>query len=105
MSLPTAPGLLRGPSLFTATIPRGLDQEIFVMRADAPAGPNNQPVKLTNNNSSDRSPDFSPDSTRIAFTSARDGDDEIFVMSYSPLLCQGRPTFSSATRNARLFLV
>ncbi len=59
------------------------DAEIYVMRTDAPEGPNNRPVKLTDNATySDSQPDWSPDGSRIVYTSARgDGNwEDIFVM-------------------------
>ena len=37
-------------------------------------------VNLTNNPAHDASPTWSPDSTRIAFTTNRDGNAEIYVM-------------------------
>ena len=37
--------------------------------------------RLTENSASDYGPDWSPDGSRIVFTSARDGDDEIYTMS------------------------
>ena len=49
--------------------------EIFIMNADG----SNQ-VRLTNNNFQDSLPSFSPDGTKIAFTTNRDGDFEIYVM-------------------------
>jgi Tol biopolymer transport system component len=58
------------------------DAEIYVMRTDAPEGPNNRPVKLTDNATySDSQPDWSPDGSRIVYTSARGGNwEDIFVM-------------------------
>src|SRR5437867_2127924 len=38
------------------------------------------PIRLTNNPGNDRLPSCSPDGTRIAFTSNRDGKDEIYVI-------------------------
>ena len=38
-------------------------------------------TRLTNNSVSDRYPKWSPDGRRIAFTSNRDGDHEIYVMN------------------------
>ena len=56
-------------------IPGWFTSEIYMMDAD---GGNQQ--KLTNNPSDDRSPSWSPDGTRIAFMSRRDGNNEIYVM-------------------------
>ena len=50
--------------------------EIYVMRADG-----SQPTRITNNAAADFEPSWSPDGTRIAFYSRRDGNDEIYVMN------------------------
>jgi Tol biopolymer transport system component len=56
------------------------DAEIYVMRTDAREGPNNRPVKLTDNATYyDRQPDWSPDGSRIVYVSYRNNAD-IFVM-------------------------
>ena len=39
-----------------------------------------EPVQLTQDPGPDQDPAWSPDGTRIAFTSTRDGDDEIYIM-------------------------
>ena len=52
------------------------DWDIYVMNADGSGQ-----IKLSNNESTDRSPACSPDGTRIAFSSARHGNLEIYVMS------------------------
>ena len=39
------------------------------------------PINISNNNASDRSPSWSPDGTKIAFQSDRDGNDEIYIMN------------------------
>ena len=66
----------------TAQNPNG-DLEIFVMMANAPEGPNNKPQQLTNNDLSDRSPDWSPNGKKIAFSSDRTspGDHQIYTMT------------------------
>ncbi len=38
-------------------------------------------VNLTNNSADDLAPSFSPDGSKIAFTSYRDGDNEIYIMN------------------------
>jgi dipeptidyl aminopeptidase/acylaminoacyl peptidase len=50
--------------------------EIYVMNSDG----TNQ-TRLTNNSATDYEPTFSPDGSKIAFTSNRDGNDEIYVMN------------------------
>ncbi len=50
--------------------------EIFTMKADG-----SELKNLTNNLATDRSPSWSPDGTRIAFTSDRSGDTDIYVMN------------------------
>jgi dipeptidyl aminopeptidase/acylaminoacyl peptidase len=57
--------------------------EIYAMDAvdgDADGNGDNQ-VRLTNNSANDFGPVFSPNGQKIAFSSERDGDHEIFVMS------------------------
>ena len=58
------------------------NEEIYVMSADG----TNQ-INLTRHPKADRHPTWSPDGTKIAFTSDRDGDREIYVMKASG----GRP--------------
>ncbi len=60
-------GMLLGGSMFG---------EIILRNADG-----SDPVNLTNNAAGDREPAWSPDGSRIAFESGRNGDDEIFVMN------------------------
>ncbi|HSF83929.1 MAG TPA: hypothetical protein VLA49_22055 [Anaerolineales bacterium] len=52
------------------------DFEIWVMDADG-----SDQYKLTDNNSMDISPAWSPDGSQIAFISNRDGNDEVYVMN------------------------
>jgi Tol biopolymer transport system component len=63
------------------------NNEVYVMDADIcdPSAPNPdcpdaEVTRLTNNPASDQVPVFSPDGTKIAFQSARDGNQEIYVM-------------------------
>jgi hypothetical protein len=53
-----------------------LTQEIYVMNSD---GSNR--TRLTNNSELDQQPAWSPDGTRLAFVSFRDGNGEIYVMN------------------------
>jgi len=50
--------------------------EIFVINADG-----SQVFRMTNNNIDECCPDWSPDGSRIAFVSERDGNQEIYVMN------------------------
>ncbi|MCX6057337.1 MAG: hypothetical protein NTW69_04190 [Chloroflexi bacterium] len=58
------------------SIQDGNNYEIFTMKADG-----SELKNLTNNLATDRSPSWSPDGTRIAFTSDRSGDTDIYVMN------------------------
>jgi Ca2+-binding RTX toxin-like protein len=51
------------------------NDEVYVMDANG-----QNPTNLTNNVAADFDPAFSPDGTKIAFTSGRDGDAEVYVM-------------------------
>ena len=53
--------------------------EIYVMNADG-----TNPVRLTQSEGRDASPAWSPDGTKIAFESSRDGDNDIYVIQYGP---------------------
>ena len=59
-----------------SSYPDGGSGEIYVMNADG----SNQ-TRLTNNSAWDVEPCFSPDGTKIAFVSDRDGNSEIYVMN------------------------
>jgi dipeptidyl aminopeptidase/acylaminoacyl peptidase len=61
--------------VFQRTILIENNPEIYVVDADG-----SDPVPLTENPSFDSAPAFSPDGTKIAFQSSRDGDNEVFVM-------------------------
>lgn len=54
----------------------GTQWEIFGISEDG-----NNPVNLTNHPAFDRSPAWSPNGSKIAFVSSRDGPDEIYVMN------------------------
>jgi Tol biopolymer transport system component len=53
----------------------GADYEIYVMDADG-----SDQTNLTNNSADESAPAWSPDGTKIAFGSGRDGDQEIYLM-------------------------
>src|SRR5690606_30395331 len=64
---------------YVSTLPVGVDRfnpEIFIINPDG-----SNVTQLTNSLASDRYPVWSPDGTRIAFMSDRDGNDEIYVMN------------------------
>ncbi len=54
----------------------GNDDEIYVMNADGTGV-----INLTNSAGNDSEPDVSPDGTKLAFRTERDGADEIYVMN------------------------
>ena len=58
----------------------GGNRDIYVMKAK-PEGKKNRPRLLTHNAADDAEPSFSPDGTKIVFTSDRDGDENIYVMN------------------------
>lgn len=51
------------------------------------------PIRRTNNGAADREPSFSPDGSRLTFTSSRDGNDEIYTATVS-----GTTTYPAQTR-------
>jgi Tol biopolymer transport system component len=73
---------IAGPGTASATFAGSNGQLAFVRSGDIwvadPDGSN--PTPLTTHPASERSPRWSPDGTRIAFASNRDGDFEIFVI-------------------------
>ena len=52
------------------------EKDLYVMRADG-----THVRRLTDSPGLDEGPEFSPDGTKIAFSSARDGQQEIYVMN------------------------
>ncbi len=52
------------------------NEEVYVMNADG-----SSPVRLTNDPATDFGPAWSPDGSRIAFSTFRDGNFEIYVMN------------------------
>jgi Tol biopolymer transport system component len=61
--------------------------EIYVLNLqDALQSPDASWQRLTNNSASDNHPAWSPDGTRLAFSSDRDGDAEIYVMDVADVL-------------------
>jgi Tol biopolymer transport system component len=65
-----------GPCSSVSCTPEAAQYDIWVMNADGNGGKK----RLTNNLVDDEDPAWSPDGTRIVFTSARDGDQDIWRM-------------------------
>ena len=73
--------------------------EIYTVAVDLGGDPTGAPQRLTNNNATDGSPSWSPDSTRIAFLSQRDNLPVVYVMNADGSNQQnlmGSPTDDSA---------
>lgn len=73
--LPEAPVAVEGRIAFTGSGP-GVGIDIYVMNADGTGR-----VRLTDDAAPDADPAWSPDGSRIAFVSGRDGNEEIYVMN------------------------
>ncbi|MEA2024767.1 MAG: Ig-like domain-containing protein, partial [Actinomycetota bacterium] len=80
--------MIAGPEPSTAVVPGGIGRIAFSSTMDHIAGEiyvrdfsGGTPVRLTNNAVSDDDPAWSPDGSKIAFTSSRDGNDEVYTMS------------------------
>jgi TolB protein len=69
-----------------------------VARADG-----KQPRRLTNHAAADGSPAWSPDGLRIAFTSARDGDKEVYLLRVDDGRLERLTTGAHATNDALLW--
>jgi Tol biopolymer transport system component len=65
-----------GPCSSVSCTPEDSQYEVFVMNADG----SGRKKRLTNNLVHDKNPIWSPDGTRIVFTSERDGDQDIWRM-------------------------
>ena len=76
----TTEGVMRGKIVFVkSTLDHAADpfmDEIYMMDADG-----SNPVNLTKHSAGDYSPAVSPDGTRIAFSTRRDGNLEIYMMN------------------------
>jgi len=69
-------GINEGKIAFTSYRNGGNNAEIYVINADG-----TDETRLTNNPSIDYQPTWSPDGSKIAFSSNRDGNTEIYVMN------------------------
>jgi Tol biopolymer transport system component len=65
-----------GKIAWVKNLDSGTNMEIYVMNADG-----SNPTNLTNNAAADNNPAWSPDGTKIAFSSNRDGNFEIYTMN------------------------
>ena len=61
--------------MFVST--RDGNREIYTMNSDG-----SNPTNISNNDAADYQPSWSPDGTKIAFSSDRDGNSEIYVMDH-----------------------
>ena len=76
-SVPAArPGSSGGPKIVFGSVRNGDNHDVFLMDLDG----SNQ-IRITNNPAYDDQPKWSPDGSRIAFISDRDGNFEIYVMN------------------------
>jgi Tol biopolymer transport system component len=75
-TFPTSPETARIAFTATGWSVKGASEEIFLMNAD---GTGITPI--SNSRGDDRSPAWSPDGVKIAFSSERDGNSEIYVMN------------------------
>ena len=73
--------------------------DLFSMTLDAGGTPTGVPTRLTKNAGVDRQPTVSPNGKRIAFSSDRDGDYDIYVMKAAPESSTNQPV--KLTRNTR----
>jgi Tol biopolymer transport system component len=77
----SAPAVSPDGKKLAFTSDRDGDLEIYVIKANAPEGPKNRPVKLTSNSAHDGAPNWSPSGKKIAFNSNRTGNADVFVMN------------------------
>jgi Tol biopolymer transport system component len=66
------------------------NEDIYMMTLAAD-GAATKSIRLTRNASADRQPTVSPDGSRIAFVSNRDGDFDVYVMKVAPESSTNRP--------------
>jgi Tol biopolymer transport system component len=70
------PAIVAEPGIIAFYRGPAFSEEIFVMNSDG-----SDQTNISNNEDSDADPSFSPDGSKIAFTSFRDGNYEIYVMN------------------------